>query len=163
MNEATMTAMIELLSVTEDSTPCSVLDVGSLDINGSYRKYIEGRGWKYTGLDIVPGNNVDVVAQNPYLYPFENNTFDIVISGSVMEHVQAIWLWVPELVRVLKPEGMLAIVTHWSMDEHRFPIDCWRILPDGMEYLFRSTGRLWMYNIRITDGENIAASARKIR
>ena len=58
-----------------------ILDVGSRDINGTYRALIEGRGWKYTGLDIVAGSNVDVVAK-PFCYPFPDGAFDIVISGA---------------------------------------------------------------------------------
>jgi hypothetical protein len=33
-----------------------------------------------------------------------------VISGSTMEHVARPWRWVPELVRILRPGGLLAIV-----------------------------------------------------
>jgi len=120
-----------------------VLDVGSYDVNGNYREMIERHaGWHYTGLDVCAGPNVDVVSADPYHFPFEDNTFDLLISGSTMEHVEAIWLWVPELVRVLKPGGMLSIVTHWSFKEHKYPIDCWRIMPDGMKYLFDQTGKL---------------------
>lgn len=117
-----------------------VLDVGSLDVNGSFRPLIEERSWHYTGLDIRDGRNVDVLADDPYHYPFEDNTFDVVITGSTMEHVEAIWLWVPELYRVLKHGGMLCLHTHWSYQEHRFPIDCWRILPDGMRFLLDFAG-----------------------
>ena len=80
-----------------------VLDVGSIDINGSYRPLATRRGWRYTGIDIALGPNVDLVAHDPYRYPFADATFDVVMSGSTMEHVQAIWLWVPELARLLKP------------------------------------------------------------
>jgi len=123
------------------------LDVGSFDGNGNYRGLIEGRGWTYKGLDICPGKNVDVVTTDPYRFPFERETFDVVISGSTMEHVKAIWLWVPELVRVLKPGGLLAIHTHMAWAYHPHPVDCWRIMPDGMRYLFDLTGQLERYSI----------------
>lgn len=137
------------------------LDVGSLDVNGSYRWIVEHSGWSYVGLDLQPGKNVDVVATDPYHYPFADDAFDVVLSGSTMEHVQAIWRWVPELVRVLRPGGMLAIVTHWRYDEHRYPVDCWRIMPDGMRYLFDQTGQLERYQIGIVSQYDIAASAWK--
>ena len=125
-----------------DWCTAKVLDVGSLDINGSYRDLIESRGWFYVGLDIKYGPNVDVVSKYPYLYPYDDDTFDIVISGSTMEHVQAIWLWIPELIRILRPGGLLVVVAPHTYEIHRFPIDCWRILPDGMKYLFELTGEL---------------------
>lgn len=141
--------------------PANVLDVGSLDVNGTLRPLVESHGWQYTGLDVTPGRNVDVVASDPYLYPFHDGQFDMVISGSTMEHVEAIWRWMPELVRVLRPGGMLGIVTHWSFPEHRFPVDCWRIMPDGMRYLFDQTERLERYDIRIVSQFDIAGVAWK--
>ena len=139
-----------------------VLDVGSYDVNGTYRPMIEKHpGWHYTGLDVCAGPNVDVVSHDPYHFPFEEGTFDLLISGSTMEHVEAIWLWVPELVRVLKPGGMLSIVTHWQFKEHKYPIDCWRIMPDGMKYLFDQTGKLERYSIGIVSQYDIGGRAWK--
>lgn len=139
----------------------SVLDVGSLDVNGTYRPLITGRGWQYTGLDACPGANVDIVATDPFAYPLDDASFDLVISGSTMEHVTAIWRWIPELVRVLKPGGWLVIITHWQFVEHRYPVDCWRILPDGMRYIFDETGQLASYDIRILNHTDILGMARK--
>lgn len=140
----------------------TVLDVGSLDVNGSYRELIEGMGWQYTGLDVRPGRNVDVVSDDPFCFPFRTNMFDVVISGSTMEHVTRPWLWVPELARVVRPGGLLAIVTHWSFEEHRYPLDCYRYLPDGMRELFDLTGNLDRYDIRIASNTDIVASAIKV-
>lgn len=139
----------------------TVLDVGAYDVNGTFRPLVEGRGWTYTGLDVAAGPNVDVVSEDPYHFPFEDNAFDVVISGSTMEHVQAIWLWVPELVRVLRPGGYLALHTHHTFPEHRYPLDCWRVMPDGMRYLLDMTGQLERYTIRIANPMDIVATAYK--
>ena len=117
--------------------------------------------WRYTGLDVSPGPNVDLLSSEPYRFPIADDRYDIVMTGSTMEHVEAIWLWVPELVRVLRPGGMLAIVTHWQFPEHRYPVDCWRIMPDGMRFLFDLTGRLTRYGIAIASQYDIAATAVK--
>ena len=138
-----------------------VLDVGAYDVNGTFRPMVHGRGWQYTGLDVARGPNVDIVTKDPYCFPFPAESFDVVLSGSTMEHVQAIWLWLPELVRVLMPGGLLAIHTHWQFPEHRYPVDCWRILPDGMRYLFDMTGHLRDYEIRIANAMDIIGSAFK--
>lgn len=137
-----------------------VLDVGSLYVNGSFRAAVEGRGWKYTGLDIKRGRNVDVVTSG-FEYPFGDGAYDVVISGSTMEHVTAIWRWVPELVRVLRPGGLLVVVTHMSWRLHQWPVDCWRILPDGMRYLFDLTGVLEGYAIVTEKETDIMGSAFK--
>lgn len=136
-----------------------VLDVGSLDVNGSYKWIVEWVRWRYVGLDLVPGPGVDVVAE-PYRYPFADRTFDVVISGSTMEHVQALWLWVPELYRVLKDGGYLAICTLMSWEEHRHPVDCWRIMPDGMAYMLHWAGFQY-FQIEPVGTKDIRALARK--
>lgn len=161
MHTASMQEMTAILNGWPQAG-ARVLDVGSLDVNGSYRRMVTRQGWHYTGLDVVPGKNVDVVTADPYRYPFDAGHFDVVISGSAMEHVPAIWRWVPELVRVLRPGGLLAIITHIQWELDHYPPDCWRILPDGMRYLFDETRQLVDYEIRVTNGGcDICATAVK--
>lgn len=161
MHTTGLNCMNTLLSLYQGES-ASVLDVGSYDVNGTFKPLITERGWQYTGLDITAGPNVDIVSSDPYHFPVMDNAYDIVISGSTMEHVQAIWQWIPELVRVLKPGGLLAITTHWSEREHRYPVDCWRIMPDGMRFLFDQTGKLKDYYIAIMSSTDIAGAAWKV-
>lgn len=138
-----------------------VLDVGSYDVNGTYRPLVEGLNYRYTGLDLQAGPNVDIVASDPDHYPLPDASFDVVISGSTMEHVARPWRWVPELVRILRPGGLLAIVTHWQFPEHRYPMDYWRFMQDGMRLLFDDTGQLEHYVIEYASQWDIAAAAWK--
>jgi SAM-dependent methyltransferase len=154
--------MGKMLRRSKQHGAVSLLDVGSYNVNGTFRPLVEGQGWQYTGLDQTAGPNVDVVADDPFKFPFPAHTFDVVISGSTMEHVTAIWKWIPELVRVLKPGGFLAIHTHWQFPEHRYPVDCWRVLPDGMKFIFDETGQLADYDIRIANHMDIVGSAFKV-
>lgn len=160
MHAEAVQAMDKILSSCRLEGVLKVLDVGSYDVNGTYRPMVEGRGWEYTGLDIQAGPNVDVVGK-PYKFPLPGASFDVVISGSTMEHVESIWLWIPELARMLRVGGMLAIVTHWQFPEHRYPVDCWRIMPDGMRHLFDQTGVLNDYEINIVSPFDIAGVAYK--
>jgi len=159
MHDAAYRAM-ERVIAGESCPAALVLDVGSLDVNGTYRPLVEGRGWRYVGLDMGMGLNVDVVAE-PFRYPFAGGTFDMVLSGSTMEHVTAIWRWLPELARVLRPGGLLAIITHTAWEEHRHPVDCWRVMPDGMRYLFDCTGVLMNYEIEMINATDIVGLAVK--
>lgn len=119
-----------------------ILDVGSMDVRGcgSYRDMFTfvnlQKNWTYKGLDIAPGRNVDIVANDPYKWPVEDASFDIVISGQCLEHVEAIWVWAKEIERVLKEDGLFFIVVPFEHPLHRFPVDCWRFLPDGLTFLF---------------------------
>lgn len=117
-----------------------VLDVGSRDVNGAYKPLCEKLSWTYTGLDLEKGPNVDVVAKDPYHWPLDDASFDVVLSGQCLEHVEAPWLWIREAARVCRPGGLILLIAPWSCFEHRYPLDCWRILPDGMRYLLSKTG-----------------------
>lgn len=61
----------------------SVLEVGSLNINGTVRDFFPATD--YLGVDVASGPGVDLVAQGENL-TFDDNTFDIAISAECFEH-----------------------------------------------------------------------------
>lgn len=80
-----------------------VLDIGSLDINGSNRAYFED--CTYIGLDLGEGKNVDVIAKgNEYDGP--DNYFDTIISTEVFEHDMFYEETISNIIRMLKPGGL---------------------------------------------------------
>ena len=120
-----------------DSTKeLSILDVGSYDVNGTYKDLFDNSNWTYTGADIEKGNNVDIILKEKYNWEIEDNTYDVVISGQCLEHVEEPWETIREITRIMKPESFCCIIAPWKEGIHRYPIDCWRILPDGINYLF---------------------------
>lgn len=117
-------------------TPLRILDVGSYDVNGSYRQLFDGQqGWSYTGVDLSAGPGVDVVLEDPYRLPFESASFDLIVSGQAFEHVEFFWLTWMEMLRVLKPGGRIFLIAPSRGPEHRYPQDCWRFYPDGYRAL----------------------------
>ncbi len=113
--------------------PLKIIDLGSQDVNGSYRSLFADTNWHYVGVDMEAGQNVDVVLSMPYAWKeVGSNSADVVISGQAFEHIQFIWITMLEIARVLKPEGICCILAPSSGPEHRFPRDCWRFYPDGM-------------------------------
>jgi len=114
---------------------CKVADVGSYDVNGTFRTIFPH--CTYTGLDIAGGPGVDRVVKP---YDFGDEQFDVVISGSAMEHVEDLKLWAAACISIMKPGGHICIVVPHGTSgftEHRHPVDCWRVWPDGMRWLFR--------------------------
>lgn len=60
-----------------------VLEVGSLNINGTVRDFFDNCA--YTGVDVADGPDVDIVAQGQDLsYP--DNSFDVSVSAECFEH-----------------------------------------------------------------------------
>ena len=60
-----------------------VLEIGSLDINGSVRTFFEN--CTYIGVDLGEGKGVDLVAKGEDLV-FPDNSFDVSISCECFEH-----------------------------------------------------------------------------
>lgn len=119
------------------AAPGTVIDVGSLDINGSYREIFESRGWDYIGCDVTPGKNVDVLLDDPYALPFKDDSIDLVVSGQALEHIEFVWQTMAEISRILRSGGMVFLIAPSRGPEHRFPVDCWRFYPDGFRALAR--------------------------
>lgn len=115
--------------------PLRVVDIGSYDVNGSYRTLFDSPKWQYHGVDLEAGPGVDVVLSSPYDIPFAAGTIDLVISGQAFEHVQYFWVMWMEMLRLLKPGGRVFLIAPSRGPEHRYPLDCWRFYPDGFRAL----------------------------
>jgi len=115
---------------TADTNSISVVEIGSQDVNGSLRDVCPSL-FKYIGVDFVKAKNVDVVLEDPYVLPFENDSTDIVVTSSCFEHSEFFWLVYLEIMRILKPKGLLYINAPSRGSYHRYPVDCWRFYPDS--------------------------------
>ncbi|GAB2497611.1 methyltransferase domain-containing protein [Arenimonas alkanexedens] len=112
-----------------------VVDIGSFDVNGSYRTLFTDPGWQYTGVDLEAGPGVDVVLDSPYRLPFAAASVDVIVSGQAFEHIEHFWMTWLEMQRVLKPGGLIFLIAPSRGPEHRYPQDCWRFYPDGYRAL----------------------------
>ncbi len=108
----------------------TIADIGAQDVNGSLRS-VAPAGAKYIGVDFVAGSGVDVVLDDPYSLPFDDNSIDVVVSSSCFEHSEFFWLLFLEILRVLKPDGLLYLNVPSNGVFHRYPVDCWRFYPDS--------------------------------
>jgi len=120
--------------------PGHVLDIGSMGRRPFYRQIWEGGGWRYTGCDLSAGPNVDRVLDDPFLFPFADESVDAVISGQMLEHNEMFWLTFLEMARVLRMGGLMVHIAPSRGHEHRAPQDCWRFYRDGMTALARWSG-----------------------
>jgi 2-polyprenyl-3-methyl-5-hydroxy-6-metoxy-1,4-benzoquinol methylase len=149
-----------ILKYMDKSKKISILDVGSCSVNGSFKPMFDNDLWEYTGLDIQAGINVDIVTNDCYTYPIVSNSYDVVVSGNVAEHVEDIYAWSEELVRILKPNGLMYIQSLSEWEYHKYPVDCWRFMPDGFRFLFIK--RLGMKEIDIfKNGKYVVMIASK--
>ncbi len=116
----------------------TIVDLGSQDINGSYRPLFAQSPWRYIGVDLEKGPNVDVVLRDPYAWDeLGPGSADVLIAGQTFEHTEFVWETMRQVARALKAGGLCCIIVPSSGPEHRFPLDCWRIYPDGLRALAR--------------------------
>lgn len=118
-----------------------ILDIGSQDVNGSYKSIFDSPNWSYRGVDMAPGRNVDIVMANPYRFDrIRSASVDVVISGQAFEHIEYFWITMLEVARIMKGGALCCIIAPSGGPEHRFPVDCWRFYPDGLRALARYGG-----------------------
>lgn len=80
-----------------------VIDIGSLDINGSNNYLFDN--CVYLGLDLAPGKNVDFVSKGHELN-LPNESVDTIISTECFEHDPFYDLTIQNIIRMLKPGGL---------------------------------------------------------
>lgn len=85
-----------------------VLDCGSLNVNGKLKDLFEDSS--YVGIDIVPGDNVDMVKS---VAQFKADMFgakyDTIISGEMLEHDENWKQDIQNMIDMLRPGGLLAV------------------------------------------------------
>jgi len=119
--------------VNEKGIKGRVLDVGSLDVNGSLRPLFPD----YFGVDMRAGKNVDIVA-NSHLLPFKNKSFDLVVCVETLEHDDQPFKTMSEIYRVLKDGGWCIITAPYiTFPKHCYPSDYWRFTAEAFKVLLK--------------------------
>lgn len=111
-----------------------LLEIGSKDFNGSIKSILPNN-IKHVGIDIEHGEGVDYVLEDPYNFPIPSDKYDFVVATSIFEHAEFFWLSYLEMLRVLKPNGILYINAPSNARFHRYPKDYWRFYPDASSAL----------------------------
>jgi hypothetical protein len=139
-----------------------VLEVGSFDVNGSVRPYIESLGpRRYLGVDASPGPRVDRVVDCEQLTTEIKGLWDVVISTEMLEHVRDWRTCVVQLAAMVKPGGLLLITTRSpGFPYHPFPEDHWRYTNDQMRAILDALG-LEILTLEDDPDPGVFALARK--
>jgi SAM-dependent methyltransferase len=141
-----MKAFTEKYLSNDGNKRLKVLDVGSQDVgsrreNNTYKPLFLKPNWRYFGCDVEKGRNVNIVLDQPYDWTnIQSDSFDVVISGQAFEHIEFFWVTLSEIARVLKQGGLCCLIAPSAGTQHRYPVDCWRFLPDGLKAAARTCG-----------------------
>ncbi len=119
-----------------------VLEIGPNKLPSNFQEILKDDSLTWHTLDLSFRNDIPLTYKtaDEYAFPIEANSYDIVLSSSVIEHVRKIWRWMPELARVTRPGGHIITIAPVSWEYHEDPVDCWRIYPEGMKALCEDAG-----------------------
>lgn len=107
-----------------------VIELGSQDVNGTLRDHCPPSA-KYIGLDMIEAKGVDVVVIPGQPLPLSDASADVAVTSSAFEHDVCFWETFLDLIRVLRPGGLLYVNAPSNNHFHRYPLDCWRFYPDA--------------------------------
>lgn len=127
-----------------------ILDLGSRKSGPRHRTHrplLTAYDHEYVGADISPGDNVDLVMAKPYRIPVKSNSFDVVMTNQVFEHLAFPWTLFLEICRIVKPGGLIFIVAP-SRGQLHGKTDCWRYYPDSMRS-FAAIGRMELLEVYV--------------
>lgn len=119
----------------KDHPNASFLDVGG----GSGRHAKLAKGYKYFITDITPRPNSPknlVVSDITNCPEIPDNSYDVVFSHTIFEHIIHPWKAGTESVRIVKPDGLIICIAPFSWRYHPVPVDAFRFTHTGMQILF---------------------------
>ena len=114
-----------------------VLDYGCADV--PYRRFFAPEA-EYVPADL-PGNphaRIEILPDGTLDEP--DDSFDVVLSTQVLEHVTDPGVYLAECERVLRPGGRMLLSTHGIMVFHPDPVDNWRWTCAGLQQAVRDAG-----------------------
>lgn len=99
----------------------------------------------YTGIDVKDSGRPLDMKQPDHFYdgnefPFQDDSFDMVISTQVLEHVPDPLVMLKEMARVCKPGGGVVISLPFVYQEHEEPFDYFRFTRFGITELIEKAG-----------------------
>ena len=108
-----------------------------LNIGAGYRTNKD----RYFSLENVINTEIfaypttDVLCNGDKL-PFKDNSFDVVLSLAVLEHVKNPWIHAQEIIRVLKPGGIIYADVPFLQPYHGYPHHYYNMTTAGLRNLF---------------------------
>ena len=117
----------ETINLINDPQNKLLLDCGA----GSRPTYYDN----VVNYEIARYKSTDVVGVAEVL-PFKDDSFDVVLSYAVLEHVKQPFVAAREIIRVLKPGGVLRVQVPFLQPLHGFPSHYFNMTQYGIRALF---------------------------
>jgi SAM-dependent methyltransferase len=139
--------LVEFLTAFAPKAKGRLLDVGcgQKPYERIFRPYVD----EYLGVELeetfVRTSSSSKAGQPDLVYdgktlPFEDKTFDTVLSVQVLEHTPTPGSLIVEMARVMKDDGIMILTAPFSFRLHEEPDDYFRYSPHALRKLCRDAG-----------------------
>ena len=120
--------------INKDISEIKVLEIGSKDINGNNRQFLDSKV-QYRGLDLSEGKNVDIVSHFVDYFKKTECDYDLIISTEALEHDKR-WFETLQVLAQNNNSEWTAIITAAGMDrkEHGTTRSLPKDSPDTNDY-----------------------------
>jgi ubiquinone/menaquinone biosynthesis C-methylase UbiE len=144
--EALPTARKHLAIYHKNHNKPSMLDVGGgTGEKNNLERYTFMKGYDYTilELDKMLKSKFNIIYGDICNCPhILDNSYDVVFSTSVFEHIETPWLASEECIRITKKGGLNIHITLFSWRYHDVPVDCFRYTHTGLKVLFERSNKM---------------------
>jgi SAM-dependent methyltransferase len=116
----------------------------------------------YIGLEVESdtGKNLADVTYDGHTFPFKESTFDSAICSEVLEHVFEPNLFLKQINKVLKKNGLVIFTLPFFWDEHEQPYDYARYTSFGLKYILEKENFEILEQVKI--GNNLSIISQLI-
>lgn len=115
-----------------------VLEIGGHKLANCAVDSFPAPRFRYVDLNLVRSDipNTIIADITGCAEEIPDNSFDVVFSSDVFEHIDRPWLAAQEIGRILRPGGVAITHTLFAWRNHPCPIDYWRYSAECLEFLF---------------------------
>lgn len=131
--------LFELYALPLFQRGMKVLEIGPDSFPSTYQRLAQDLSIDWHTLDMHDSPQLTYPSSQEYSFAIPDESYDVVLSGQVIEHVRKPWKWMPELGRITRAGGLVITINPVSWVYHKAPVDCWRIYPDGMKALYEDS------------------------
>jgi hypothetical protein len=124
-----------LLKLADDNE-MRVLEIGSRVVTRAKPFGKDLSRAEYVGFDLYEGPNVDVVGDAHKLSAYFDESFDLIFSSAVFEHLAMPWIVAEEIAKLLNLGGYVFVETHYSYSSHERPWHFFQFSEAALKVLF---------------------------
>lgn len=114
----------------------NVLEVGVYVSDPMKKKFPHSKS--FHAVDVIKTDKVDYAGDIHERSLFSEGSFDTILCFNVLEHCKMPWVVVENMHHWVKKGGQVFCMVPVTQRRHEDPKDCWRILPQSLEWMFKS-------------------------